>query len=70
VIWLLTALAALILPAAFRDAVWVTVGGLVLAGVWYVLGLRGRLRDGTAGPPRLPDAASSTTTTNVVEESA
>ena len=69
VIWLLTALAALILPAAFRDAVWVTVGGLALAGVWYVIGLRGRLRDGTAGPPRLPDS-NSNTTPRVSEESA
>jgi amino acid transporter len=69
VIWLLTALAALILPAAFRDAVWVTVGGLALAGVWYVIGLRGRLRDGTAGPPRLPDSTTHTTP-KVSEESA
>jgi len=69
VIWLLTALAALILPAAFRDAVWVTVGGLALAGVWYVIGLRGRLRDGTAGPPRLPDS-NTNTTPRVTEESA
>ncbi|HEX4356563.1 MAG TPA: amino acid permease [Pseudonocardia sp.] len=74
VIWLLTALAALILPSEFRDAVWVTVGGLALAGVWYVIGLRGRLRAGTAGPPRLPDSNIGTTTTknttDVVEESA
>jgi hypothetical protein len=41
--------------------VWVTLGGLVLAALWYVVGLRARLRDGAAGPPRLPDAAESVT---------
>ncbi|HTF51677.1 MAG TPA: amino acid permease [Pseudonocardia sp.] len=60
-IWLLTALAALVLPSEFRSAVWVTLGGLVLAAFWYVVGLRARLRDGAAGPPRLPDAAESVT---------
>jgi hypothetical protein len=73
-IWLLAAIAVLVLPSEFRSAVWVTVGGLVLAAIWYAVGLRARLRDGTAGPPRLPDAAvrPSTTrpSTNVTEGSA
>jgi len=61
----LAAVAALILPAAFRDAVWVTVGGLILAGFWYAVGLRGRLRRGEAGPPLLPDAAAPRSATDV-----
>lgn len=78
-IWLLAAVAVLVLPSEFRSAVWVTVGGLALAAIWYAVGLRARLRDGTAGPPRLPDAAvrpstvrPSTTrpSTNVTEGSA
>ena len=64
-VWLLAAVAALILPAAFRDAVWVTVGGLILAGFWYAVGLRGRLRRGEAGPPLLPDAAAPRSATDV-----
>ncbi|WP_169736667.1 APC family permease [Pseudonocardia spinosispora] len=65
-VWLLAALAVLVLPSEFRDALWVTLGGLALAAVWYFVGLRGRLRDGAAGPPRLPDAAVRQTP-NVVE---
>jgi amino acid transporter len=56
-VWLLVALAVLVLPSEFRGAVRVTLGALVLAGIWYAAGLHRRLRAGTAGPPRLPDAA-------------
>jgi amino acid transporter len=69
-VWLLAAVAALVLPAEFRNAVWVTVGGLVLAGIWYVVGLHGRLRRGEAGPPRLPGAAADRPATTVGEEGA
>jgi amino acid transporter len=56
-VWLVAAVAALVLPGEFRGAVWVTLGGLALAGLWYVVGLRPRLRAGSAGPPRLSDAS-------------
>jgi len=48
-VWLVAALAALILPSEFRNATYVALGGLALAGFWYVVGLHKRLRDGTAG---------------------
>lgn len=56
-VWLLAALAALILPSEFRNATYVALGGLALAGLWYVVGLRKRLRDGTAGATVLSDDA-------------
>lgn len=55
-IWLVAALLALVLPHEFRAAVYVVLGGLALAGVWYVAGLRRRLAAGTAGPPVLHTA--------------
>ncbi|MEP6799303.1 MAG: amino acid permease [Lapillicoccus sp.] len=58
--WLVCAVAALAIPAEFRSAVVVTIGGLALSGVWYLVGLRGRLAEGTAGPPRLPDPEEET----------
>jgi amino acid transporter len=48
-LWLLAVVAALTLPDAFRDADYVVLGALVLAGIWYVAALRRRLADGTAG---------------------
>lgn len=52
-VWLVVALLALVLPSEFRPAVYVTLGGVALAGVWYVAGLHRRLAAGTAGPPVL-----------------
>jgi amino acid transporter len=54
-VWLVVALLALVLPSEFRDAVYVLLGGLALAGVWYAVGLHRRLAAGTAGPPLLAD---------------
>lgn len=64
-VWLVVALLALVLPSEFRPAVYVTVGGLALAAVWYVVGLHSRLRKGTAGPPILRDPPSTSTTPGV-----
>jgi len=48
-LWLVAVIAALTLPEAFRSADYVVLGALALAGLWYVVALRKRLRDGTAG---------------------
>jgi amino acid transporter len=48
-VWLVVVVAALSLPEAFRGADHVVLGGIALAGLWYVTVLRRRLRDGTAG---------------------
>ncbi|GAA1865077.1 amino acid permease [Pseudonocardia ailaonensis] len=48
-VWLVAVVAALTLPDAFRGADYVVLGALALAGIWYVLVLRHRLRAGTAG---------------------
>jgi amino acid transporter len=50
-VWLVAVVAALTLPEAFRSADYVVLGALALAGLWYVVALRKRLRDGTAGVP-------------------
>ncbi|HEY3683280.1 MAG TPA: amino acid permease [Streptosporangiaceae bacterium] len=47
-VWLAAVILALVLPSEFRPAVYVTVGWLVLAALWYAFGLRPRLRKGTA----------------------
>ncbi|MEJ7704055.1 MAG: amino acid permease [Geodermatophilaceae bacterium] len=57
-VWLLAALAALILPSEFRNATYVVLGGLALAGLWYVVGLHKRLQNGTAGATTLSAAAN------------
>lgn len=56
VVWLVCAILAVSLPAAFHTAVYVTLGALALAAVWYVVGLHQRLKAGTAGPPLLSGA--------------
>ena len=50
-LWLVAVVAALTLPEAFRSADYVVLGALALAGLWYVVALRKRLADGTAGVP-------------------
>ncbi|MBA3418688.1 MAG: amino acid permease [Geodermatophilaceae bacterium] len=57
-VWLLAALTALILPSEFRNATYVVLGGLALAGLWYVVGLHKRLQNGTAGATTLSAAAN------------
>ncbi len=58
-VWLTAVLAALILPSEFRNGTYVALGGLVLAGVWYVVRLRKRLRDGEAGATTLSAASDA-----------
>lgn len=48
-LWIIAVLASLALPEAFRSADYVVLGGLVLAGIWYVTALARRLRTGAAG---------------------
>ncbi|MEO6957752.1 MAG: hypothetical protein ABI137_13495 [Antricoccus sp.] len=50
------AILAVSLPAVFSTAVYVTLGALALAALWYVIGLHQRLNAGTAGPSLLPGA--------------
>lgn len=60
-IWLVVVLAALILPSEFRNATYVALGGLALAGLWYVVGLHWRLRAGTAGAKTLAQNSAAAT---------
>ncbi|MFC4942610.1 APC family permease [Pseudonocardia sp. GCM10023141] len=48
-LWILAVVASLAIPENFRSADYVVLGGLALAGIWYVVALRRRLKDGTAG---------------------
>lgn len=52
-VWLVAVLLALILPSEFRNATYIALGVLALAGLWYVVGLHRRLRNGEAGAPTL-----------------
>jgi amino acid transporter len=63
VIWLVLAWTVLVmlvlsLPAPFHGSDKVIAGGAVLAALWYFLALRGRLRNGTAGPAPIERVAS------------
>jgi amino acid transporter len=53
--WLVVATLALSLPHDFHGADKYVAGGLVLAALWWVVGLRGRLRHHTAGSVVIPD---------------
>lgn len=57
--WLVAVLLALILPSEFRNATYVALGVLAVAGLWYVLGLHQRLRNGEAGAKTLAAANSA-----------
>lgn len=48
-LWLVAVVASLTVPDAFREADYVVLAALALAGIWYVAVLRRRLREGTAG---------------------
>ncbi len=58
-VWLVGVLAALILPSEFRNATYVALGGLALAGLWYVVGLHWRLRSGSAGAKTLAETSAA-----------
>jgi amino acid transporter len=53
-VWLVLVVLVLTLPAEFHSADWYVLGGLGLAALWWVVGLRGRLARGEAGPGRTP----------------
>jgi len=55
-------LLALILPSEFRNATYVALGVLAVAGLWYVVGLHRRLSSGAAGATTL--AVSSAAANN------
>jgi hypothetical protein len=48
-VWILVALAMLTLPHAYREPDLTVLGVIALGVVWYVAGLRRRLRNGVAG---------------------
>jgi amino acid transporter len=48
-VWILAALAMLTLPHAYREPDLTVLGVIALGIVWYVAGLRRRLRNGVAG---------------------
>jgi hypothetical protein len=51
-VWIVTALLILTIPADFHGAVKVVAGATVLAVLWHVLVLRGRIKRGEAGVAR------------------
>lgn len=55
--WLVAVVLALALPHEFHKADYYVGGGIVLAALWWVVGLRRRLRAGTAGPQHIGDVA-------------
>lgn len=57
--WTVLVMLALSLPGAFHGADLVVAGGAVLAALWYFLGLRRRLKAGTAGPAPIEALAAS-----------
>jgi amino acid transporter len=61
-VWLIAVVLALALPAEFHKADYYVAGGIVLAAVWWVVGLRQRLRAGTAGPQHIGDVGDSVPT--------
>ncbi|PZS33548.1 MAG: hypothetical protein DLM58_07615 [Pseudonocardiales bacterium] len=55
-IWLVVVVLALTLPQMFHKADYYVFGGLVLATLWWLIGLRPRLARGQAGPPAVVEA--------------
>ncbi len=53
-IWLVVVLLALSLPNEFHKADYYVLGGLALATIWWLVGLRGRLSRGTARLSHIP----------------
>ena len=54
-VWLVLVVLALSLPQAFHDADYYVLGGLGLAAVWWIVGLRYRLKRGTARIGHIPE---------------
>jgi amino acid transporter len=59
-VWLVVVVLALSLPSEFHKADYYVLGGLALAAIWWVVGLRGRLRRGTARLGELPPDVRAT----------
>lgn len=57
-VWLVAVLLALILSSEFRNATYVALGVLAVAGLWYVVG-HWRLRNGQAGATMLAAAGGA-----------
>jgi hypothetical protein len=55
VVWLVVVVLALSLPNEFHKADYYVLGGLALAAVWWAVGLRLRLRRGTAQIGHIPE---------------
>jgi amino acid transporter len=62
-VWLVVALLSLSLPSDFHKADYYALGGIALAALWWVVGLRGRLRQHTAGVVHIPEQTTVDLTT-------
>ena len=60
-IWIILALLILILPAVFHGADRVVIGGLVLAAIWWIVVLRGRIARKEAGVPLFESTLNAVT---------
>ncbi|MDQ6850900.1 MAG: amino acid permease [Actinomycetota bacterium] len=58
-VWLVAVVLALALPTPFHKADYYVAGGLVLAALWWLVGLRPRLARRTAGPDHIPEQRAS-----------
>ena len=58
-VWLVVALLALSLPSDFHKADYYAAGGIGLAALWWVTGLRSRLQHHTAGVVHIPEQSTS-----------
>ena len=59
-VWLVAVVLELSLPQPFHSADYYVLGGLALAAVWWLVGLRGRLRRGTARIGHIPEESEET----------
>nr|MDP9164895.1 amino acid permease [Actinomycetota bacterium] len=59
-VWIVAALLILTIPADFHGAVKVVAGATVLAVLWHVIVLRGRIKRGEAGVAKFEDLAPRT----------
>lgn len=55
-VWIITTLLILTIPADFHGAVKVVAAATVLAVLWHVLVLRGRIKRGEAGVAKFQDS--------------